>query len=76
MLVPDNVVTVTLNNPRTGHSERWTVNSHARDIANAMARFARAQYILPSEVEISMRRPDGMSYQRPKSNSAPNADIT
>ena len=64
MLVPDNAVDVTLNNPRTGHSERWTVNSHAHDIANAMARFARAQYILPSEVEISLRRLDGKSYQQ------------
>jgi hypothetical protein len=55
MFAPEHAMTVTLNNPHTGHSERWIVDSRAHDIANAMIRFARAQYILPSEVEISMR---------------------
>ena len=62
MLFPNNAVVITLNNPRTGHREQWVVDRHEHDIANAFARFARAQGILPSEVEILTYGPVSMGW--------------
>lgn len=52
MLVPDNAVVISLNNPRTRHREQWVVDRHDHDmqvrlrvfLVQAVLCLARLQY--------------------------------